>query len=46
MYQEKNPFLGIFATMTAKGSDEHHGTEQFSLNGSSLIFTFVNVLIL
>jgi hypothetical protein len=32
MNQEKNQFLGIFAK-TAKGSDEHHGTEKFPLDG-------------
>jgi hypothetical protein len=42
MYEEKTQY----AKATAKGSDEHHGTEQFPLNGLSLIFTFVNVLIL
>jgi hypothetical protein len=42
----KPPFLGIFAKTTAKGSDDHHETEQFPLIGLSLIFTFVNVLIL
>jgi hypothetical protein len=42
----KPPFLGIFAKTTAKGSDEHHQTEEFPLDELSLMFTFINILIL